>query len=293
MEMITLRNGVLTVVLNPVGAVLHSIKMNEIEYLWQSGDPKGWSRRDANLFPFVGRHHGGKYRCGGKEYPMTPHGFCQDALFAVTEQGEDWVRFTLRENPDPRCEYPFPFVFHVSYRLEENRILKTCRVENPGKDTLHFGMGSHPAFRVPVAGEGRFEDWYACFPEPCAPRQVTLDFSNWLLAEERPLYPLTHGDKLPLTHGLFDHDAIILQDAPRAVSLRSSKSDHSVTVEYPQMPYVGLWHSDHAEVDFVCIEPWLTLPARSKYMEDLEQREGFIHLPAGEAYESRITITLE
>lgn len=293
MELITIQNEILTVVLKCTGAVLHSIQKDGLEYLWQNTHPDGWRRRDANLFPCVGRLNQGKYRYNGKEYPMTPHGFCQDAVFEVTEQTPTSVRFTLTENPDPRCEYPFRFAFHVEYALEENRIIKTCRVENRDEKVMYFGMGSHPAFQVPLAGEGEFTDWYFEFPEACTPNQITLDHSNWLLAEERPLYPLKDGTKVPLTHGLFDYDAIVLQNMPRSITLKSQKSQHSVTVNFPHMPFVGLWHNDHVEVPFVCVEPWLSLPSHSAYMEDLETQENLIHLPAGETYENIITITLK
>ena len=85
MNLYTLHNGTLTVTLDACGAVLHSIVKDGAEYLWQ-GDARYWARRDANLFPYVGRLTDGQYLLDGKTYPMTIHGFCIGTDFAVTEQ---------------------------------------------------------------------------------------------------------------------------------------------------------------------------------------------------------------
>ena len=93
--MITIKNEFLTVCVNSLGAELSSVKDNlsQKEYLWQ-GNPTYWKRRDANLFPYVGRLTDGVYELEGKRYPMTIHGFCIGTPFAVTEVREDFVRFT-------------------------------------------------------------------------------------------------------------------------------------------------------------------------------------------------------
>ncbi len=290
MDPIIIKNHTLTVALDPIGAVLHSIQRDGLEYLWQ-GDAASWSRRDANLFPCVGRSYEGRYRLGDREYPMSIHGFCQDALFAVTRQGEDHVRFTLTHSPETRKFYPFAFAFHVEYALEGCAIIKTCRVENRGSETMHFGMGSHPGFRVPLDA-GDFTDWSFVFSGPCQPRRVCFDPSNWLLSPERPAYRLEEDRRLWLRHDLFDLDAIVLEGTTGSVTLQSEKSCHSVRVDYPQMPYVGFWHTPETEAPFVCVEPWLSLPAPHDHMADWETQEGLIHLPAGESYENTITITI-
>lgn len=97
MNLYTLHNDTLTVALDACGAVLHSIVKDGAEYLWQ-GNARYWARRDANLFPYVGRLTDGQYLLDGKTYPMTIHGFCIGTDFAVTEQTESSIRFTLRSN---------------------------------------------------------------------------------------------------------------------------------------------------------------------------------------------------
>lgn len=290
MDPILIKNHTLTVAIDPVGAVLHSIVKDSLEYLWQ-GDAASWPRRDANLFPCVGRSYEGRYRLGDREYPMPIHGFCQDALFTVARRGEDHVRFTLTDSPETRRFYPFTFAYHVEYALEGCAIVKTCRVENRDQRTMHFGMGSHPGFRVPLDG-GEFTDWYLEFSKRCSPKRVCFDPSNWLLAPERPDYPLEDGQRLRLRHDLFDMDAIVLAGTTGSVTLRSSKSSRSIQVDYPHMPYVGFWHTPETEAPFVCVEPWLSLPAPHDAMADFEKQENLIHLGTRELYENVITITV-
>ena len=291
MALITLKTQALTVTLDSVGAVLHSIKANGGEYLWQ-GDPTYWKRRDANLFPYVGRLTDGKYIYRGREYPMTIHGFCIGTEFAIEDRSETAVSFLLADSPERLDCYPFAFRFRVSYRLEGSRIIKTCTVENRDEKTMHFGLGGHPGFNVPLCGEGAFADWYLEFSRPCDPVRVDLDPENYRFAGTYSPFPLTDGRRIPLTHALFDFDAVVLGGVDRTVSLKSEKSTHSVTVSFPDMPFVGFWHAPHTDAPYVCIEPWVSLPSHSAYVEDLEKQEHLIALPAGETYVNTMTIDI-
>ena len=290
MELITLKNEQLTVVLDPVGAVLHSIVKDGLEYIWQ-GNPTYWKRRDANLFPYVGRLTDGVYELEGTRYPMTIHGFCIGTPFAVTEVREDFVRFTLTDSDSTRQMYPFAFAFHVDYRLEANAIVKVCTVENRSQREMIFGLGGHPGFNVPLDC-GDFTDWKLVFGESCEPFRVDFDPANYRLAGTRGAFPLKDGNTIELEHSLFDLDAIVLGDVSRTVTICSDKSGRSVKVDYPDMPFLGLWHAPKTDAPYVCIEPWVSLPSHSAYVEDLNKQEHLIHLPQGQTYVNTMTVTL-
>lgn len=292
MGLYTISNEVLTVTLDACGAVLHSIVKEDTEYLWQ-GNATYWARRDANLFPYVGRLTDGKYLLDGQEYPMTIHGFCIGTDFEVTAQGGDFIRFTLTDSERTLQMYPFRFAFHVEYRVDGNRIVKTCLVENRDSREMYFGIGGHPGFNVPLGGEGAFEDWKLVFPQESQPVRMDLDPENYRYAGTEQPYPLENGTTIALTHDLFDLDAVVLRDMPRSVCICSTVSSRSVTVDYPHMPFLGLWHKPHSDAPYVCIEPWVSLPSHSAYMEDISKQEHLIHLPAGETYHNIMTITLK
>ncbi len=291
MKLFTIQNDTLTVVLDGCGAVLHSIRGNGIEYLWQ-GDSKYWKRRDANLFPYVGRLTDGVYTYQGQRYPLPTHGFCIGTDFAVTEQSENSIEFLLEDTPDTYAQFPFHFAFRVRYTLEGNSIQKTCVVENRDEKRMHFGIGSHPGFQVPVGGEGDFSDWYLEFPTASQPERIEFDPSNYRLSGVKSSFPLTDEQRIPLTHTLFDLDAVVLSGTPRSVSIRSTCSDYAVTVAYPDMPFLGLWHAPKTDAPYVCIEPWVSLPSHSAYVEDLENQDHLIALESGCKYNNKIIITL-
>lgn len=292
MNLTTISNDRLTVILDGCGAVLHSIRKDGAEYLWQ-GDPKYWARRDANLFPYVGRLTDGQYRLEGNTYSMPIHGFCIGRDFAVTEQSPDAVCFTLTDSAEIYAMYPYRFAFHVRYRLDGNRIVKTCLVENRDRRQMYFGLGGHPGFNVPLNGEGSFDDWELTFGEPCQPVRVDLDPANYRLAGTESPFPLVDGKTIPLSHGLFDLDAIVLGNVSRSLTLHSRKSSRSVTVDFPGMGFLGLWHAPKTDAPYVCVEPWVSLPSHSAYVEDFAKQEHLISLNAGETYRNEMVITLE
>ena len=291
MELITLKNDSLTVVLDAEGAVLHSIVKDGLEYMWQ-GNPTYWKRRDANLFPYVGRLTDGVYEYEGKRYPMTIHGFCIGTEFSVTEQSETHVRFTLEDSEKTKEMYPFRFAFHVDYTLEGDSIVKVCTVENRNDREMIFGLGGHPGFNVPL-DQGDFSDWKLVFSEDCNPVRIDFDPANYRLAGTQAPFDLKNGNTLELQHELFDLDAIVLQHMARTVTICSEKSEHGVTVSYPDMPFLGLWHAPKTDAPYVCIEPWVSLPSHSAYVEDLNKQEHLIHLSAGESYTNTMTVTLK
>ena len=75
-----IENERLRVTVADAGAELVSVcdKAREPERIW-TGDGAVWNRHAPILFPFVGKVTDGKYRVGGREYPMkTQHGFARD-----------------------------------------------------------------------------------------------------------------------------------------------------------------------------------------------------------------------
>ena len=97
-------------------------------------------------------------------------------------------------------------------------------------------------------------------------------------------FPLEEGRKLPLTHNMFDDDAIVLKNVADEVILKSDKGTRSVTVSYPDLPYLGLWHAPKTNAPYICIEPWTSLPSRQDVVEDFQCKCDMIRLGEGKAY---------
>lgn len=287
----TIHNDVMTVTIDELGAQLMSITAaNGTEYLW-NGDPAYWTGRAPNLFPYVGRLTNDRYAYGGKEYEMTRHGFAKRAVFAPADQGRANLTLRMTDTPESRESYPFSFRFDVSYVLEGDTLAVVYAVENRGHETMYFGIGGHPGFRVPLEEGKGFEDYRLTFAQPSQPCRVLLS-ENYMLSGRDAPYPLEDGTTLPLRHGLFDDDAIILKNFERTMTLSAGEGTHGLTLSCPQMRYLGIWHQPKTDAPYVCLEPWASLPSRQDVVEDLTQQNDLISLEPGQRYENRWTITI-
>ena len=164
-------------------------------------------------------------------------------------------------------------------------------VKNVGNDVMYFGLGGHPGFNVPFDG-GDFEDYYLETSLPVRPERMTLT-ESYLMSGKAVDYPLEKDRIIRLKHDMFDDDAVILRGAGDSLTLKSDKTDKSVTVKYPNMPYVGLWHAVKTDAPYVCIEPWENLPSLDGKVEKLTDKANIGILPRQETYESSITVSLD
>jgi galactose mutarotase-like enzyme len=78
-----------------------------------------------------------------------------------------------------------------------------------------------------------------------------------------------------------------------SVSLRSDKGSRSVTLSYPDLPYLGLWHAPKSDAPYLCIEPWTSLPSRQDIVEDFAFKSDMIRLKQNSSYHSCWSITLK
>lgn len=283
-----LGNERLSVTVSAHGAELRSIRGSDgTEYLWQ-GDGRWWKNRATNIFPYVGRLTGDKYVWRGKEYELSRHGFARNGEFHAAEATNTRLVLSIESDETTRAAYPFEFRFSLIYELDGDELSITYRVENRGEDDMAFGLGGHPGFNVPLAPGLAFEDYRLEFSEPCAPERVLLSPKYFISGETEP-YEL-ENNAIRLNHKLFDHDAIILKNATKTVTLKTEWDSHSVELSYPDMNYIAFWHTPETEAPFVCIEPWMSLPARQDVVEDLEKQPDIRLLGPGGSYENRLFI---
>ncbi len=286
-----IENEYMKVSVDVIGAELKSVlrKDGNIEHLWQ-GDEKYWTSRSPILFPIVGRLFEGRYSFNGKEYEMNPHGLLRKSKFALVDKTCKKMTFAYSANDDTFAHYPFKFIFTVEYLLCKNTLSVVYSVKNVGKDTMYFGLGGHPGFNVPFDG-GKFEDYYVETATKVMPKRLTLS-ENYLMSGNFVDYPLEDGRIMRFRHDMFDNDAVILEGAGNEVTLKSDKTEKSITVKFPNMPFVGFWHAVKTDAPYVCIEPWENLPSVDGKVEKLTDKRNIGSLGAGETYNSTINITL-
>lgn len=275
----TIKNDELSVIVSDLGAELHSVKRGDCEYIWV-GNPDIWSFKAPLVFPVCGRFQDGHYTYRGKIYDINVHGFIRPSTFTVEAQTETSICLKLTQSEETKKVYPFDFTLKVWYILEGSKL--TCRfdMENTGKDLLPITMGGHPGFNVPLDGKGAFEDYYLEFSEECYPDEFILS-ERYLLSGKQRARLLEDSKILRLRHDLFDHDAIFMSRVANKVTLKSDKSERFVTLEYADMPYLGVWHKPQTTAPYVCVEPWCGLPGVDGELEDLETRPDMFRILPG------------
>lgn len=285
----TIQNSCMCVMVNSLGAQLWSVLGRDgTEYLWQ-GDAKYWSDRALTIFPYVARLWQGKYEMDGQICSLPIHGFAPESEFVLAEKTETRLVLELADSEKTLALYPRSFLFRVIYALEADTLCVTYEVENRDERAMHFGLGGHPGFNVPLERSRCFEDYRLRFGAPCHPVRVGFTKDCFVSGEDTP-FALEQGQLLALRHDLFDDDAIVLANMAREVTLEAEGGGHFVTVSYPDMPYLGIWHWPKTDAPYVCIEPWRSLPARSGCIGALEEQTDLVHLPAGGTYRNRWTI---
>lgn len=286
-----IKNEKLTVNISDLGAQLLSVKTADgTEYLWQ-GDDAIWADHAPNLFPHIARLTTGRYTLEGKTYEMKSHGFAKDTVFAVEQESDTHILFRIGDDERTLAQYPYHFAFSVDYKLMGGKLSITYIVENKDGKTMYFGVGGHPGFNVPLEKGLAFEDYYLEFD--CVKDALLVGMSEdcYVQGENVP-FPLEDGKRLALKHNCFDHDAIILTEMCRAVTLKSDKNSRAVKLTYPDMGYLGIWHRPFTEAPYVCIEPWTSLPARKDVVEDFATQPTLLSLEAGKIYENEYSIEI-
>ena len=287
----TIQNEFLTVSAKESGAELQSILgADGTEYLWQ-GDARYWADRALNIFPYVARLNEGKYYLDGELHSMAIHGIAPYRRFTLTENDGTRMVFALRSDEKTLAEYPRNFIFRIVYSLDGKTLNVSFQCDNLDEKTMYFGLGGHPGFNVPLAPGKSFEDYRLRFSGKCEAYRVGFNADCFVTHEDAP-FALKAGNVLELRHDLFDDDAIVLRDMAREVTLECDGDGHAVTVRYPGMQYLGLWHWPKTDAPYVCIEPWCSLPADAGKITVFEEQRDLIALEPGKTYTNNWSITV-
>ncbi|WP_295730658.1 aldose 1-epimerase family protein [uncultured Limosilactobacillus sp.] len=255
--MITIKDSKLKVQIDPIGAQLHSLQYDGLEYLWQ-GDPKSWKRQAPILFPFVGRLKNDQYEYQGAIYHQTQHGFARDEKFAVISHDLTQATFQLTDNERTRQAYPFTFRLAVTYQIVAGQLSVTYKVTNPSTDQiLIYALGAHPGFNVPLTNNHRFEEMVVTVDPAKKYPQIKLVAPGPLNDLEHPA-TLDFQKPLQLHHDLFSEDALILQTAgkPATITVSDPARQHGVHVITNNNKLIGVWSPFPAKANLLCIEPW-------------------------------------
>ena len=232
-----------------------------------------------------------KYQYRGKTYQMDVHGFLPTSELILVDQKETELTLRLESSDETRKQYPFEFILDITWKLEDEKISISYHITNTDDKTMYFGIGGHPGFNIPFEDGLKFEDYRIDFGEGARPRSIMLSDDCFILEKDEPL-ELENGRYLNLRHSLFDNDSIVLKEMPKEIKLYSEKGNKEIRIAFPDMDYLGFWHWPRVEVDYMCIEPWTSLPSRKDIVENLEKQENLLSLERGKEYLNRWSITI-
>jgi galactose mutarotase-like enzyme len=278
----TIQNAQLRASIHTKGAELQSLfnKTTGLEYMW-SGDAAFWGKKSPVLFPVVGGLKNNNYQYKGNSYTLGRHGFAREMDFTVTAQTDDSITFSLESNEETLAKYPFTFIFSLQYTLIENSLQVQYTVENTGTEEMYFSVGAHPAFKVPLSSNTRFEDYYLQFNH-------TENGGRWPLTADgliktTPNNYFNNSNRISLTKALFYEDALVFKHLQsESISILSNTTQHGITVSYQQFPFMGIWNAKDA--DFVCIEPWCGIADSENTTGELSEKEGINVLAASQLF---------
>ncbi len=286
MDQHALHNGRIGATITAAGAELCSLRdAAGTEWLWQAGP--AWPRHAPVLFPIVGRLKDDALHHQGRTYRLTQHGFARDRRFAWSERHPTACRLVLEDDAESRAVYPFAFRLEFGFALEDDTLVVSARLANPGAAVLPASLGAHPAFRWPLR-------------EGIAKSDHLLRFAA---AETAPVRRLTGGLLQPGTHpnpirdgvlaldeALFAADALIL-DQPASRSLRyEAPCGRALEISWTGYRELGLWMKPGAA--FLCIEPWYGMASPADFDGAFLDKPGLMLIPPGErrVFEYRVRV---
>lgn len=283
MSIISLSNDVISAQINTLGAELCSLKNTENkDFIWE-GDPAYWGKHSPVLFPIVGTLKNNTYTHNNEEYILTRHGFARDMEFELVDQTANTATFSIQSNSTTLASYPFQFELQIQYTLFHSTLEIAYKVINKDTTEIPFSIGAHPAFALP----GNFENYSLEF-EKVEPLEYTL-LENDLVSTQTETIA-TNSNFVPLTHKLFERDALIFKKLESKSLTIVEKEIPRLKVHFEDFPNLGIWTKVGAP--FLCIEPWFGYSDTTETNGNLFEKEGIIVLKSTDTFQTKFCIEI-
>lgn len=286
----TIENDQLLVQIHEKGAEVREVldKKSGRHYMW-SGDPAYWGRVSPVLFPIVGRLMNDQYKIDDQTFELTQHGFLRDVNFDLYEETAHTVAFQYESRGRHVKQYPYEFTARIRYELLENGLKISWEIDHDGDDTMHFSIGGHPAFRVPLVEGEQAADYSLTLTPSTEHLPVQYELRNSLVREKGKGIEI---EPIQLRPELFQQDAMIFSHINR-VSL-TSRAGHGVEVDLTGFPFVGIWSPYDQEkgtmAPFVCIEPWYGIADMEGTNGQYKEKFGIQTLEQNETFHAAYTV---
>ena len=284
----SIENEILKVTVLDRGSQICSVihKCDGVEHIWQA-DPNVWGKHGPILFPHCGGLTDGVMNAKGNTYKYTKHGFAKEMAFSLAEQTENQLVLELTDSPETMEYWPYKFRLRSTFTLEGDTLHHTLTVENRDEEEMPFGIGFHPGFAVPFDSEHKAEDYALCFDQVENP--ICMATPKGMISGET--YRLgTNITAIPLDEELFAHDSHCMTGLQsKTLGLYEKDTGRGVVCSIKNFPYCLIW-SMPGVPQFVCIEPWHSLPGLSTGSTRWEDKPAAAILAPGEDWSTTLSI---
>jgi galactose mutarotase-like enzyme len=221
----------------------------------------------------IGRLKDEEYEYNNELYKIKIHGFAKVSMFEIIEKNDNYVSLRITGSKDTYSMYPFDFDFIVSYELMDNIIKKQYMTINNGYKTMYYEVGGHEGYNLTFENNKIMDDYYIKFSDSSVYTYTT----DSVIMVNKDLKEIDMVDKkLYLKPEVFKNDALILDCSrlkDRNVTLECGNKSRKVKVTFDDFDYLGIWTRPFYS-NYVCIEPWSSLPDCNFIDKKLENKIG-------------------
>jgi len=284
----TIENEYLKLTVTTWGAQIKSVvrKCDGVEHMWQA-DKEVWGYHAPILFPHAGKVVDGIIEAKGKTYESGQHGFARLMEHEFVDQTEDTIVLELCSSEETLARFPYEFRLVSSFTLEGDTVHHTLTVENLDSDKLHFGIGYHPGFTVPFDDKHVATDYELRFSEVESPICIN-NLPHGLVHGNIYLMP-ANIRSIPVNEYIFANDSHCMVNLKsQTLGLYEKGTGRGVVCNIQEFPYTLIW-SKPGMPQFVCIEPWHSLPSPEGGSTKWEEKPAAAVLNPGEAWSTTLS----
>lgn len=286
----TLENAVLTVTVTTNGAQVKSVrrKSDGVEHIWQA-DPAVWGYHAPILFPYAGRVKDNTILAKGQTISGAgQHGFARTMEHRLVSQDKDALVLELTDNAETLEKWPYRFRLLSTFRLEGDTLRHTLTVENRDAEEMPFGIGYHPAFALPFDQEHRVEDYVFSFDSLQSPLCLETSAVTGLLTG-KCYYLGKNIREIPIDDKMFAESSHCMVNlTSKTLALTEKDTGRAVVCNIENFAYNLIW-SKPGVPQFVCIEPWNSLPSPEDGSADWAEKPAAAILAPGESWSTTLS----
>ncbi|MCL2252853.1 MAG: aldose 1-epimerase family protein [Lachnospiraceae bacterium] len=278
-------------VIQASGAEMISYQKDGVKYLWE-GSKESWGSRSPILFPIVCSLKDNTILIDGVSYNMEKHGFARRNEFDLVTQTDTEAVFVLEETAETLAQYPYRFKLTVTHALTSSGFSTRYEVLNKDDKPMPFCIGGHPGLLCPIGGEGSFEDYDLVFPQIEDNEPLKVD-ERGLLDGGRRAGILKNTDTVPLSYPLFAEDALIFDELKsRSVMVKNRHTGRAIRFDFAGYPVLGVWTTTARNEPYICLEPWVGVPAEITETGNFEDKPYAVTLAPSENFSVSYALTV-